>query len=498
MSHFFIKEIELNPNSSQPLYLQLANSLSGLIKCGVLKPGFQFPGTRTLAKLLNLNRNTILVALDELTAEGWVVAEQRRGFFVNKDLPIPQHRRLGKDVIGIYPDETPYQILGSYEWNLPSRRHLQYEFNDGFPDLRLAPVHEIRKEYTSLLNTSSLKSLLSYADPRGDEKLRSSITRMLNKHRGLDPNPNQIMITRGSIMGLYMLSQVLVENGDAFAMEWPGYRGAEDCFQTAGCRILHIPVDEKGMDVDRLEEEIKKSPIKALYVTSHHQHPTTVALAPERRMQLLHLAQSHRFAIIEDDYDYEFHYENKPLLPIASADNTGSVIYIGSFSKTLFPSMRIGYLVAPESLIDTLAKLRFIIDNNGDTVLERTLSHIIENGVYYRHIRKSLKHYRERKNLFCSLLNSVFSDWITYQEPEGGMAIWANFEKSISLDDLAENCLSNGLLLTGSQCHNITGSKLNSTRLGFATMNEEEIEEACRIMKEAIKNTISERQPTVD
>jgi GntR family transcriptional regulator / MocR family aminotransferase len=482
MSHFFIREICLNPDDSKPLYLQLANSLSSQIKRGVLKPGFRLPGSRKLAELLNLNRNTILAALDELTAEGWLVAKKRKGFFVNEELPIPRYQHPDNNVIGTYPRQTPWPLARNLDWDLPVRRSLKYEFNDGLPDFRLAPVHEIRKEYTSLLNTGSLKSLLSYADPRGDEKLRMAIAKMLQEHRGLNPNPNQIMITRGSIMGLYMLSQVLVEKGDGFGMEWPGYRGAEDCFRTAGCKILHVPVDEKGLDVEQLKKEIEQKPIKALYVTSHHQHPTTVSLAPERRMELLHLAQSQSFAIIEDDYDYEFHYENKPLLPIASADNTGSVIYIGSFSKTLFPSLRIGWMVGPEELIETLAKLRFIIDNNGDTVMERALSRIISNGVYHRHIRKSLTCYRRRKELFCSILKKDFPQWITFNEPEGGMVIWGQFHKSISMEELIKQCLAKGLFLSGSHCHNLTGDELNATRLGFASMDEDEIESACFIL----------------
>lgn len=491
MSYFFINEIELDHDHSSPIYLQLANSLAALIKRGVLKPGFKLPGSRKLADLLGLNRNTILVALDELTAEGWVVTEKRKGVFVNKKLPLNQYRKPGKDMIGSIPEKTPYRLAQTFDWDLPERHRLSLEFNDGLPDLRLAPVQEIRKEYTSLLNTSSLSSLLSYADPRGDEKLRTSIAGMLKHNRGLDVTPGQIMITRGSVMGLYLLSQVLVEKGDFFATESPGYRGAEQTFETAGCRILKIPVDYKGMNIDTLEKQVKKHPVKAVYVTSHHQHPTTVSLAPERRMHLLNLAQSHRFAIIEDDYDYEFHYENKPLLPIASADNTGSVIYIGSFSKTLFPSLRTGYLVAPESLIHNLARLRSIIDNNGDTVLERALSRIIDNGTYSRHVRKSLNAYRERKNLFCSILEQDFPEWISCNQPEGGMVVWGDFNKAIALKDVMKTCFQNGLRLTGDNCHSASGELLNATRLGFASMNKEEITEACGILKSAIKENMS-------
>jgi GntR family transcriptional regulator / MocR family aminotransferase len=487
MSHFFINEINLDPKSTRPLYIQLANSLVFLIKRGILKPGFKLPGTRELAKLLGLNRNTVFSALDELTAEGWLISEKRKGFYVNKELPLLRVRELNKRKIGKYPSQTPYPITRKFDWIVSDSHNLKLDFNDGYPDFRLAPVQEIRKEYTSILTTSPLKSLLSYADPRGDEKLRATIAAMLENKRGLEVSPSQVMITRGSIMGLYLISQVLVSNGDAFAMENPGYSGAERCFKAARCHILQIPVDQKGMDVDNLENNLQNYQVRAVYVTSHHQHPTTVSLAPERRMQLLQLAQKHHFAIIEDDYDYEFHYENKPLLPIASADHTGCVIYIGSFSKTLFPSLRIGYLVAPESLIDNLARLRSIIDNNGDTVLERALSRIIDNGVYYRYVRKSLNQYRQRKNLFCSILDRDLSEWVSYEKPEGGMSVWVNFDKKIQLNKLAETCFRNGLLLSGSKCSNTDGSLMNAARLGFASMNIEEIEEASQILRSAVK-----------
>jgi len=407
-------------------------------------------------------------------------------------LPLQNHRRLKEDVIGTYPKSVPYPVRRNFDWDLPARIRAKYEFNDGAPDLRLAPVQEIRKEYTSIMNTTSLNFLLTYTHPQGDERLRISISEMLKNYRGLDVNPGQIMITRGSIMGLYLLSQVLTEKGDIFAMENPGYSGARQTFKTAGCRILNLPVDEKGIVVEKLENHLRKEVVKAVYVTSHHQHPTTVSLTPERRMHLLQLAQTHRFAIIEDDYDYEFHYENKPFLPIASADNTGSVIYIGSFSKTLFPSLRIGYIVAPDALIDTLTRLRFIIDNNGDTGMERTLSRIIDNGTYYRHIRKSLKHYRSRKTHFCSLLDNYFREWISYKSPEGGMVVWGEFDRRITFNRLAEKCHQNGLRLAGNNCYSPAEKIPNATRLGFASMNEPEITEACKILRSAIESTVAQ------
>lgn len=490
MSNFFIHQISLDQDLPSPLYLQLANSLTGLIKRGTLKPGFKLPGTRKLANLLNLNRNTVLAALGELTSEGWLISEKRRGFYVNQELPLPRYRLLNENTIGTYPDKPPYFVHCNVNRKLPERKHAKLNFNDGLPDLRLAPVQEIRKEYSSLMSAASLRFLLSYADPQGDKQLRSSIAMMLKNHRGMDVTPSQILITKGSIMGLYLLSQVLVSKDDTFAVESPGYRGAEQTFASAGCRVLGIPVDEKGMDVDLLEKHLKKQPVKAVYVTSHHQHPTTVSLAPERRIQLLHLAQNHGFAIIEDDYDYEFHYENKPLMPIASADHTGSVIYIGSFSKTLFPSLRIGYLVAPESVINTLAGLRFIIDNNGDTVMERVLSRIINNGVYHRYIRKSLNYYRDRKNLFCSILERDFKEWISYKIPEGGMVVWGKFDKKTPLTSITKKCAEHGLLLTGDNCYSSRFELSNATRLGFASMNKDEIREASSILLSALESTV--------
>ena len=204
-------------------------------------------------------------------------------------------------------------------------------------------------------------------------------------------------------------------------------------------------------------------------------------------MNLLLLAEQYKFAIIEDDYDYDFHYESSPILPLASSDSCGGVAYVGSFSKSIAPAFRIGFVVGPENLIDKLADQRRYIDRQGDVILERAIAILFKEGEIRRHMRKALKTYHIRRDFFCDLLERKLGDLVNFQIPDGGLAAWVNFSDKINMTQLHETALENGLYVSDSKRYNPKGVELNSTRMGFASMNEKETLEAMKILTKTIK-----------
>ena len=211
---------------------------------------------------------------------------------------------------------------------------------------------------------------LGYGDPRGSAELRAAISNMLNIDRGLTTTPDNICLTRGSQMAIYLAARILAGPGDTVVMEELSYPPAREAFRFAGAEVVPVPLDAQGMRVDELEKICRKKRVRAVYVTPHHQFPTTVLMKPDRRMRLLALAAQFGFAIVEDDYDHEFHFAHQPMLPLASADMSGKVVYIGSLSKILSPSLRLGYLVGPKSFIDRAASEIMMIDRQGDPATE--------------------------------------------------------------------------------------------------------------------------------
>ena len=206
----------------------------------------------------------------------------------------------------------------------------------------------------------------------------------------------------------------------------------------------------------------------------------------ERRLKILALAKQYHFAIIEDDYDFDFHYNNKPYLPLASTDQNQYVIYIGSITKTFAPALRIGFMVGPTEFIDAAGSLRELIDKQGDTLLEEAFAVLFDTGEMDRHFRKTLKIYKQRRNLFCQILTSDFNDVIKFKIPEGGLAVWANFDKRIDLIKMSEDASKKGLYIDNGIFYKNESFSTNGLRMGFASLKENEMEEAFRILKKIV------------
>lgn len=249
-----------------------------------------------------------------------------------------------------------------------------------------------------------------------------------------------------------------------------------------------VPVDEFGIDTDAVEQLCKKLPVRMMYVTPHHQYPTTVVMPADRRLHLLNLAKEYGFCIIEDDYDYDFHYNSNPILPLAAADDHNNVVYVGSLSKVFSPALRIGYVVAPSAVIKAMASFRRIIDRQGDNLLEAAIALLLREGDMQRHLKKAQKVYHARRDLFCDLLESELDSIISFEKPSGGLAVWTTFDERIPVHKLAAKCQKLGLEISdGSHFQ----PHANANRLGFGSTNETEILQGMEILKKSIKTFIN-------
>ncbi|MCY1524892.1 HTH-type transcriptional regulatory protein GabR [compost metagenome] len=437
---------------------------------------------------MDVNRNTVKLAYEELMAQGWAESIERKGIFVLTKLP-KLHRNPSLNTI-LQSEESNESFLWNNPFSiLPVNDNYQKSIltiDDGFPDVRLTPVDILMREYRSISRKFYGKNFLKYGPAKGSEKLRIVLCQYLADTRGLMVKPENLIITKGSQMGIYLASQLLLSPSEKIAVGVSNYRSADDIFRFMGSHLERIPVDDHGMDIEVLEEVLKKTTIKAVYIIPHHHFPTTVTMSMERRLKLLKLAKEYRFAIIEDDYDFDFHYNAKPYLPLASIDHNRNVIYIGSITKTFAPALRIGFMIADLPFIDAASSLRQLIDKQGDSLLEEAFALLYENGEMDRHFRKSIKVYKKRRDLFCEILEKNFNDIIQFKVPEGGLAVWSIFDASINIPELSQRAAVKGLKIADGTFYKNELFEVNGLRLGFAGLNEIEIEKSLSMLKSSL------------
>lgn len=466
----------------RPLNHQISDGLIKLIQKGVIASGQKLPGTRILGSILKVHRQTVVVAFNELEAQGWIDIMPNKGAFVSKHLPVVKPVKIGKlnntaeDGLQL----PPRKLLN--ESQPPAHSSILHVFNDGFPDERLAPMDALSRAYRAALKSGQKYRHLTMFDSKAKNNTEQVLIEYLNKTRGLRANLENILITKGSQMGIYLVAASLISKADIVVIGETNYFGATYVFENFGADLIRIPVDESGIQVEELEKICKIRTIKLVYITPHHHHPTTVTLSASRRMKLYYLAEAFGFKIIEDDYDYDFHYSGSPLLPLASTDELGLVIYVGSMSKNIAPGVRFGYVVASQEILKTLKNHRELIDRRGDLPFEKAMSSLISDGTLQRHLKKSIIIYKERRNTFCSLLQSYFKKGeIEFKVPEGGLAVWVNFNSKFDLDDIAKAALKERLQVPDSQIYVSRKRNLNALRMGFASMNSDEIEQSLSI-----------------
>jgi GntR family transcriptional regulator / MocR family aminotransferase len=475
-------------SSTRPLFLQIARTVVDDICRGRLKPGDRLPGTRTLARTLGVNRVTVLTAYDELAAEGWITVRAASGARVADDLPEPdlRHRR-GAAPRRIAPTAAAYDLAPAptVEYAPESMEKGLLVFGASAPDARLLPVEPLARAYRRVLRRSGAQAL-SYAQASGHPRLRAALASMLSTTRALACTAEQVFITRGSQMALSLVARAIVRPGDVIAVEDFGYRHAWESFRQAGATLVPVTVDRDGVDVAAFERLIASRRVRAIYVTPHHQFPSLVTLSAQRRVRLLELARLNRIAVIEDDYDHEFHYDGRPVLPLASLDRAGAVIYVGTMSKVLAPGLRIGYIVGPVDLLRAIEAHRKFLDIQGDHAVEAAVAELMEEGEVQRHVRRVRRHYQRRRDLLAELLRESAGDALSFSVPAGGIALWLQVI-GLDVDAWAARALKAGVFFQTARAFTFDRKPRPFARLGFASMNESELRVAvdrlCKAMR---------------
>ncbi|MCF6405071.1 PLP-dependent aminotransferase family protein [Chitinophaga filiformis] len=484
-----------------PLYRQLESQIIQLICHGILKPGQALPPSRELALSLQLNRKTVVATYEELDAQGWVETRDRSGVYVSRNLPdtsahtIKQHSPdLTRNLQPAYAiinrsSDVVTRTDSGVQINAPEMPTPLYKIDDGFPDPRIAPIEELVREYRRFGKGRLANQFLTYGPEHGSYRLRVELANFLSKTRGLQITEKEILITKGTQMAIYLTTQLLISPGDSVFVPEPGYRDANQTFKLAGANLTFIPVDKDGIDVDRIEQLCKTQVPKMIYIIPHHHRPTTVTLSAERRMRLLRLADKYGFALLEDDYDFDYHFSSSPLLPLATLDTGGHIIYVGSFCKSIAPGVRIGFIVAPEVVINEAAAIRKLIDRQGEQLLEEATAELLKAGDISRHIKKSHKVYQERLEHTCMLLREQLGEYLTFDKPNGGLAIWATYRENISGKAVALNAGKLGLKISDGTNYFFepdTTRPNDYIRIGYSSLNETEMAGAIDIWKQAL------------
>jgi GntR family transcriptional regulator/MocR family aminotransferase len=462
------------------VFVELANMVVHDIRRGALRAGDRLPSQRAFAARMRVNRNTVVAAFDELTAQGWVVSRGAAGTFVADEIPDRPPGRAGGGVAA--RPGFDLRTIAVAPWP-GGARDAKFRVSIGVPDPRLVPVDVLARAYRRALRGQH-RAALEYSDPRGSERLRKAISAMLRHQRGIPCGPEHVLITNGSQMALELCARVLIEPAGhgAIAVEALGYRQAWRAFEEAGARLVGVPVDGAGLVVDALP-----AALRAIYVTPHHQYPTTVLMSPARRLALLGHARANRVAVLEDDYDHEFHFDGRPVAPLAAEDAGGNVIYVGTLSKVLAPGLRLGFVAAPERVVERLGQLRAVTDRQGDQIVEHAVAELIEDGELARHTRRSRAIYGERRAALLKTLARELPGVLEIALPPGGITVWARVAEHVHVERWKQRAAEQGVALATGRDFDHDGRALPYVRLAFARYTEAEMAEAVRRLAKALR-----------
>lgn len=484
--------IVLDRESTDPLYKQIYVGIRRAILNKQLLAGVRLPSSRDLADSAGVSRNTVLNALNQLIAEGYLQSKLGSGTYVSDQLPDFQApfkthhsatQKTQREISGRHLSERGRSYDRVVKSFAPSKpRNSDHFFTIGVPDLKAFPFDlwaRISAKYVRQLPLINFEEQSS----AGYMPLREAIAHYIGSTRAVKCTPEQVIITSSSQQALFIATTVLAESTDRFWMENPGYGGALGVLQNTGGEVIHIPVDGEGLDIQK-GIELAPNNIRLIYVTPSHQFPLGVTMSLRRRMALLNFAEQAEAWILEDDYDSEFQYDGYPLTSLQGLDQYQRVIYIGTFSKTLFPALRLGYMVVPTDIIDACRLAKGIIDRYSPIIPQATLAEFITEGHFTRHIRRMRTLYGTKKQILEEAIHQHLGECVRIQPSSGGMhlVLW-----------LPNNVDKQKLLTQASQYHLTLESIPNyqALLLGFTAATQEKIPDGVRMLAYALEDSQS-------
>jgi len=469
--------ITLPPRGSGAVMRVLHRELRAAILDGRLKPGLRLPSTRILAESWGVSRNTVMGAYDLLLSEGYLFARHGAGTYVAEALPLRAERPPITEEVEGEPDAR----LSAF-WRSPppylekpwasSMASANAVFRSGVPDTSSFPFHIWRR-----LLARSLRALAkvpaAYVDAQGRSALREAIANHVSFARAVACRPEDVVVTAGTQQAFALLAQILVAAGrTTVALEDPGYPPLRAAFAAAGAKLVPIPVDAEGLVVEQLPADTR-----VICVTPSHQFPLGVAMSMRRRAELLEFARVNGAVIIEDDYDGEFRYGATPRDALQTLDRSGSVFYVGTFSKSLFPGIRLGFVVAPSWARRALANAKQVWDWHSPVLEQDALAAFISEGHMARHVRKMRKVYSERRELMMSGLQAHFSPWLEAIPSSGGMHVTALVRESVDIDAIVRSARQRNMELSSLRKFSLDGHGQPGLVIGYGANGAEALTE---------------------
>jgi GntR family transcriptional regulator / MocR family aminotransferase len=490
--------ISIDRNGAKPVHRQIYDSYREAIMQGNLRPGQKIPSTRLFAVELGVSRYPVIEAYAQLVAEGYFESRVGAATIVSQNLPdrfttaAPAHVKesLNSPSSRISARRTALvgQLRASHWTRGLGAFGVGQVAYDQFP---LQVWSRLVARRTRKMTVRSFH----YGEQMGSIMLRQTVANYLRIARSVHCEPEQIMIVSGSQQAIAITARVLLDPGSSIWIEEPGYRFGADVFTLAGCNLVPVPVDKEGINVS---EGIRRDRMaRAALVTPSHQFPLGFTMSAARRLQLLTWAQDHGAWILEDDYDSEYRYESLPIPSLQGMDAHGRVIYIGTFSKVLFPSLRLGYLVIPKDLIEFFLKTRHAMDLAPPTFYQDVVADFIDEGHFERHIRRMRLLYRERRSLLVDSISEEFGEAVEIDGSEAGMHLVVSFKTSIDDRSVAERAGQQNLWVWPLTASYLKTPEKTGFILGFGSTASSDIPVAVRSLKKLVKEFPSQSKTAV-
>lgn len=447
---------------------EIYRQLRSAILAGNLRAGDRLPPTRELARRLSVSRGTVGFAYDRLAGEGFVTSRVGAGTFVSQCIAHAEQAVSAAD--GVLRARAVWdQIPVSAAFAAPAR----YEFRTGLPDASRFPFATWRRLMARELRPSVVGRGV-YGDPAGHPALRAAIARHAAVSRGIAVTPEQVTVTTGTQQALDLIARVLLDPGEQVAVEDPGYAPARWLFEALGLAVTGVPVDKHGLVIDALPASAR-----LVYITPSHQYPLGTVMSLPRRIALLEWADRHDAAIIEDDYDSEFRYSGRPIEPLYTLGGSGRIIYVGSFSKTMLPTLRLGFVVAPPALCGALRAAKYVTDWHTPLPTQAALARFIDDGHLARHIRKMRTIYRRRHDIVTQAISGPLSHRLTLLPSAVGLHVSATAPTAsvAEMTEVAARALAAGVAVQPLSGFRVTQPPRAGLALGYGAIETDDISE---------------------
>jgi 2-aminoadipate transaminase len=483
----------------EPLARQIQLHVERLINQRLLGPGVKLPATRELARELGVNRTTVALAYDELVAAGWCRAHVGQGTFV-ADLA-PAGTGAARPIAPRF-DWTGLLSKGAQVIAADARRRLSYSqvprpapgaisFAGGMPDAGLFPTDAFRRVLNRVIRDEG-RELLQYYPARGYPPLREHLAGYLLRF-GLEARPDEILIVNGSQQGFDLVARTLLDPGDFVALEQPSYPRAMRVFRSYGAQLLPVPMEAGGLDVDYLERLLERQSPKLVYCQPSAHNPTGLNMSAGARQKLVDLAGRHRLPIVEDGFDGTLFYGERPPAPLKSLDVSGLVIYIGTFSKILFPGLRLGWIVAPTDLVERLEMAKDLADIHTSPIIQAAVYHFCRQRLLERHQARVLRESARRRNALLAALARRMPAGVTWTESQGGFSLLLSLAPGMDAASLLEQATDRGVIFTPGNAFFVDGGGEHTLRLSFSSIPVSQIDEGVKRLAETIRE--AQRRP---